>query len=60
MLFLETRSGLVAAKHVVRIEAVNTRPTGDYHRVDYVHGGEPRETTATAEAVERFVENCDY
>jgi hypothetical protein len=58
MLFLQTRSGLVAAKHIVRISAINTRelPTQSYHEIDYVHGGEARSTTATEDAVIDFLE----
>ena len=58
MLFLSTRSGLVAAKHIVRIGAVNTReqPILSYREIDYVHGGEARSTTATVDAVTAFWE----
>jgi hypothetical protein len=54
MLFLDSRSGLIAAKHIVRIGAINTRqlPIQSFHEIDYAHGGEARSTTATADAVE--------
>ena len=56
MLFMSTRAGLIAGNHVVRIGAVNTRPTGNFHEIDYVHGLEARSTTATADDVEDFLD----
>ena len=56
MLFLETATGLVAAKHIVRIGAVNTRPGRSFHEIDYVHGGEARSTIASEAAVQDFLE----
>ena len=56
MLFLETAAGLVAAKHIVRVGAINTRPERSWHEIDFNHGGEARSTTASAEAVEYFLE----
>jgi hypothetical protein len=56
MLFLETEVGeLIAAKHIVRIGGLNTRPSRAWHDIDYLHGGEARSTTASAEAVEDFL-----
>lgn len=56
MLFLSTRSGLLAAKHIVLIGAVNTRPAGNFHEIDFQLGGEARSTTATAADVEDFLD----
>jgi hypothetical protein len=59
MLFLETEAGeLIAAKHIVRIGGLNTRPTRSWHDIDYVHGGDARSTTASAEAVEYFLDEA--
>jgi hypothetical protein len=56
MKFLQTQtSGLLAAKHIVLIGAINTRSAGNsYHEIDYAHGGEAKSTRATAEAVNNF------
>jgi hypothetical protein len=58
VIFLETERGdLIAAKHIVRIGPLETRPNTDrtWHEIDYVHGGEARSTTATADAVLVFL-----
>lgn len=54
-MFLSTRSGLIAASAIVRIGGLNTRSTGNYHEIEYCIGNEPRETRASAEAVEQFL-----
>jgi len=59
MLFLETRSGLLAGKHIVLIGRVNTTPSGRYHEIDYVCGGEARSTTASADAVTDFLDDSN-
>lgn len=57
MFFLQTDSGLIAAKHIVRIGGLNTRPhiPRRWHEIDYQHGREARSTTASAEAVQEFL-----
>lgn len=54
-IFIQTRSGLVNAAHVVLISGLCARPTGNYHEIDYTHGTEVRRTMATEEAVEQFL-----
>lgn len=56
MQFLSTQAGLIAARHIVRISALNTRPSGNYHEIDYVHGTEPRETRASEADVADFLD----
>lgn len=59
MRFLVTERGdLIAARAVVRIGPLNTRPHNArrWHEIDYVHGGEPRLTTASEQAVQEFLE----
>jgi hypothetical protein len=62
--FLQTERGdLVAARFIVRIGGLNSRPQFNrfWHDIDYVHGKEPRSTTASREAVADFMECCtDY
>lgn len=56
MLFLQTEAGeLIAAKHIVRIGGLNKRTHRSWHDIDYVHGGDARTTTASAESVEYFL-----
>lgn len=58
MLFLSTERGdLIAAKHIVRIGPLNSRPQFNrfWHEIDYVHGGEACTTTASREAVDDFL-----
>ena len=57
MRFLETSSGLVAAKAIVLIGGLNTRPTGNFHLIEYCVGSEPRTTRATQEAVQVFLDD---
>jgi hypothetical protein len=56
MLFLTTQSGLIAAKHLVRIGNINHRPAPipAWHEIDYNHSGEAKSTRATAESVNLF------
>ena len=53
MKFLQTQTGLISTKRLVRIGPINTRPAPipSWHEIDYVHGLEARSTRATAEAV---------
>lgn len=58
MRFLQTEHGeLIAAKYIVRIGGLNSRPQFQryWHEIDYVHGGEARATTASQKAVEEFL-----
>lgn len=55
MQYLNTRSGLLAEHAIVLIESLNVRPTGNFHRVTYHVGNEPRETTATEKDVQDFL-----
>jgi diaminopimelate decarboxylase len=59
MLFLETRSGLLAADAVDLIESVCVRSTGNFHRIHYHIGSEARETTATEQAVANFLQETN-
>ncbi len=59
MLFLRTASGLLSARHIVRIGGLNTRSTGNYHEVEYCVGNEPRETRATEDDVHDFLEDTE-
>jgi hypothetical protein len=56
VLFLRTQSGLISARHIVRISGLNTRSTGNYHEIDYMCGQEARETRATEDDVHEFLE----
>jgi hypothetical protein len=56
VLFLQTRSGLIAASAIVRISALNTRSTGNYHEIEYCVGNEPRETRASEDDVAGFLD----
>jgi hypothetical protein len=56
MLFLNTRSGLIAERAIDLIESLCIRPTGNFHRIEYHVGNEARETRATEEAVQDFLE----
>jgi hypothetical protein len=58
MQYLQTQSGLVAARYIVRVGGLNSRSTGNYHEVDYVCGREARETRASAEAVADFLQSA--
>jgi hypothetical protein len=58
-MFLETQSGLIAARYIVRISAVNTRPSGNYHEIEYTCGGEARETRASEDAVADFLDSTE-
>ncbi len=60
VVFLAADSGLIAAHAIVRISALNTRPTGNFHEIEYRVGREPRETRAGEEAVRRFMELCGH
>jgi hypothetical protein len=51
MQYLQCTSGLVAVSSIVRVSALNTRPTGDYLEIEYTVAGELRETRASAKAV---------
>lgn len=56
MLFLRTEAGaLIAAKHIVCIHGLNSRPHRSWHDIDYVHGGDARTTTASQADVEDFL-----
>jgi hypothetical protein len=57
MLFLQTESGLISARHIVRIGGLNTRPSGNYHEVEYCVGNEPRETRASEDDVADFLDD---
>jgi hypothetical protein len=60
MLFLQTEAGaLIAAAYIVRIGGLNTRTHRTWHEIDYVHGTDACTTTASAEAVERFLTSED-
>jgi hypothetical protein len=54
-MFLQTSSGLIHSRAIVRISALNTRTTGDFHEIEYHIGTEARETRATADAVATFL-----
>jgi hypothetical protein len=54
MLFLETRSGSIAANSIDAISAVHIRATGNFHEIDFHVGREPRLTFATEAAVAAF------
>jgi hypothetical protein len=56
MLFLETRSGLLAANAIVLIGGLCVRPTGNYFEIDYNHGQEARSTIASEEDVQDFLD----
>lgn len=55
MLFLQTLSGLISARHIVRIGGLNTRSTGNYYEIEYCVGTESRETRATEDDVNDFL-----
>ncbi|MGH9642363.1 MAG: hypothetical protein ACRD3Q_08040 [Terriglobales bacterium] len=62
MRFLQTEHGdLIAASAIVRIGALNSRLQFNryWHEVDYANGNEPHSTTASADAVEEFLEEED-
>lgn len=54
MIYLETRSGLIAEHAIDIISDVMHRSTGDVHEVEYHVGGEPRATYASADAVANY------
>jgi hypothetical protein len=55
MLFLETRSGGIAASAIDVIGGLNERATGNFHLIEYHVGREPRETRASEQAVREFM-----
>lgn len=56
MHFLFTERGdMIAASAIVRIGPLNTRPTRQWHDIEYCVGSDPRETTATEDAVNEFL-----
>jgi hypothetical protein len=58
-MFLNTQSGLISARHIVRIGGLNTRSTGNYHEIEYCVGSEPRETRATEDDVADFLTDAE-
>lgn len=52
--YLQTFSGLIAEHSIVRIGALETHGPQQWHPIDYKCGSEPRETRASAEAVEEY------
>jgi hypothetical protein len=57
MRFLQTQAGLISARHIVRIGGLNTRPTGNFHEIEYCVGTEPRETRASEDDVQDFLDS---
>ena len=58
-MFLRTQSGLIGARYIVRIGGLNTRSTGNFHEIEYCVGNEPRETRATEDDVQDFLDEAE-
>ena len=58
-MFLRTQSGLISARYIVRIGGLNTRSTGNFHEIEYCVGNEPRETRATEDDVQDFLDEAE-
>jgi hypothetical protein len=48
---------MISARSICRISGLNTRPTGNYYEIEYCVGTEPRETRATEEDVQTFLDD---
>ena len=55
--FLQTEAGeFIAAKYIVKICGLNSRPNREWHEVHYVHGSEACTATVSAQVVSDFLE----